>query len=192
MDELAALVSELTCGDDSRSEAAVHKLAAYGLTALPALMELFSTESANTRWWATWALSEIQDPRVYPLLIRALHDPELEIRQAGALALRQQPNAGAIPDLIAALGENDPMLAILAGAALTAIGQEAVPELLKVMENGTQPARQVAARALAMIGDPRAVPSLFAALEEDSAIIEHWANEGLDRMGIGMKFLKPD
>jgi hypothetical protein len=33
---------------------------------------------------------------------------------------------------------------------------------------------------------------MFAALNEDSALIEYWANEGLDRMGVGMKLFAPE
>jgi hypothetical protein len=36
-----------------------------------------------------------------------------------------------------------------------------------------------------MIGDTRAVPGLFEALE-GSALQEYWAEEGLERMGVGM------
>jgi HEAT repeat protein len=47
------------------------------------------------------------------------------------------------------------------------------------------------ARILALIGDTRAVPTLFHALDDDSALIRHWVDEGLERMGIGMAFFKP-
>ena len=45
-------------------------------------------------------------------------------------------------------------------------------------------------RALAMIGDQRAIGTLFTALDDPSAIVEYWADEGLVRMGIGMVFFK--
>jgi len=47
------------------------------------------------------------------------------------------------------------------------------------------------ALVLALIGDPQTIPALFAALQEDSALMEYWANEGLERMGVGMAFFKP-
>ena len=48
-----------------------------------------------------------------------------------------------------------------------------------------------AARALAFIGDSRAIPYLFQLLNEDSMILDYWANEGLDRMGVGMIYVQP-
>jgi HEAT repeat protein len=48
-----------------------------------------------------------------------------------------------------------------------------------------------AARALALIGDQRAIPALFALLSEDSVMLDYWANEGLDKMGAGMVYLIP-
>jgi len=32
---------------------------------------------------------------------------------------------------------------------------------------------------------------LMKALEEDSALMEFWAQEGLERLGVGMLFFKP-
>ena len=44
---------------------------------------------------------------------------------------------------------------------------------------------------LAKIGDERAIPVLFEALDDSSALIEYWASEGLEKMGVGMVFYKP-
>jgi HEAT repeat protein len=52
-------------------------------------------------------------------------------------------------------------------------------------------ARREAARSLAAIGDPRAVPALYEVLEDDSALLVYWAEQGLERMGVGMAFFKP-
>jgi HEAT repeat protein len=59
------------------------------------------------------------------------------------------------------------------------------------LQDGSKFSRIEAARALALIGDTRAVPALFKALDEESAVMEHWAGEGLERMGIGMVFYSP-
>jgi hypothetical protein len=45
---------------------------------------------------------------------------------------------------------------------------------------------------LAQIGDPRSIPALFTALDEDSALMEYWASEGLEKMGVGIVFFEPD
>jgi len=60
-----------------------------------------------------------------------------------------------------------------------------------VLNSSPQAARLEAARALALIADQRAIPSLFQALDGESALLEYWANEGLERMGVGMAFFIP-
>ena len=79
----------------------------------------------------------------------------------------------------------------LAADALATIGGPAVPDLLEVAQNGGQGARLEAIRALATIGDQRSLPLLFSLLDGESALMEYWANEGLERMGVGMAFFKP-
>ena len=97
----------------------------------------------------------------------------------------------AAPALVAMLGDPDRLCAELAADALVAIGAPAVEALLEVLENGSPQARLGAARALAQIGDERAIPAFFSLLDDDSALLEYWAGEGLERMGIGMLFFDP-
>jgi HEAT repeat protein len=188
--EIPTLLVELTSGDDDRAMAAVQKLSTMGAEAIPGLRELLAAEDSDTRWWTTWALGEISDPQVPGLLCQALHDPEVTVRQAAALALRQRPDPVAIVHLVAALGENDSILLNLCVAALVAIGKEAVPKLLHILENGASPARMAAARALAMIGDESALPALMAALGDQSHLVEFWATQGLERMGPGVIYFE--
>lgn len=188
---IQALIDELTSGEDERAQDAVTRLAALGASALPALRRLLTDGNAEARWWALWALAEIRAGEASLLLLNALQDNDLNVRQAAALALQRQPDGRAIPLLVALLPGPDALLARLAGNALVAIGAEAVPALLEVMQNGSPAARLEAVRALALIGDVRAIPVLFSALEEESALIEFWATQGLERMGVGMVFFKP-
>jgi HEAT repeat protein len=191
MEELNTLIDHLVSGDDRLAEAAVRKLPAYGQEALKAIKELLDSEQPDERWWATWAISSMRDPQVPPLLIEKLKDADPTVRQCAALALRHQPDMRAIPSLIDTLTDDDPITVHLAAAALTAIGPEAVPPLLDILEKSPIPIQLEVLRSLAMIGDERSVPALFEALQNNSAIMEHWASEGLERMGIGMTFFKP-
>src|SRR5512135_3363724 len=106
MDDVDNLLKDLTSKNDEMAEAAVRKLSAHGPEAVPVLQELLGSSDADTRWWAVWALGEIKDPRVPALLRQALHDPDAAIQQCAALALRQQPDPQAIPDLIELLDAN--------------------------------------------------------------------------------------
>jgi HEAT repeat protein len=185
------LITEFTCGSDNRAEIAALQLAAAGSNSLMTLREFLRDQDADIRWWATRTLAEIHTSESTPLLLQALRDPEPEVQQCAALALRRQPNSDAIPQLIQALSASDRLLARLAGDALIAIGEDAVPALIEVIENNPQPARLEAVRALSAIGDTRAIPILIKVLDQDSAIMEHWAGQGLEKMGVGMVFFKP-
>jgi HEAT repeat protein len=202
MDELSSLVAQLIGGDDQQAEAAVPAIAAKGAIAVDALLEVLHEQAGlepcavDARWWAVRTLAEIQDERVPGRLAAALGDPDASVRQCASLGLRALAERGqGIPDLVPALAsmlaDPDPLCATLAGEALTVIGAPAVPALLQALQDDPQEVRLRAVRALALIGDPSSIPALFNALNEDSALMEYWANEGLDRMGIGMMFFKP-
>jgi HEAT repeat protein len=186
----ADFLARLSGGDDQLAEAAVREFTSRPSVALPVLRALLSDSDPDVRWWAARALAEIRDPQVPELLRSALRDADVSVRQCAALGLREQATPRAIQDLIALLNDEDRLLARLAADALIAIGAEAVPALLEVLQNGPQTGRLEAVRALARIGDQRAIATLFTALDDPSAIVEYWADEGLERMGIGMVFFK--
>jgi len=61
-----------------------------------------------------------------------------------------------------------------------------------IMLQGDPLVRIEVVRALSKLGDQRAIPALFEALDDSSALIEYWASEGLEKMGVGMVFFKPE
>jgi len=191
IDWMDDLLLDLTSGDDERAERAARRLVEHGEAAIAALRPLLVAPQAETRWWAVRALAEIPGGWSVPWSIEALTDADLGVRQCAALGLSRQPDEQAVPALVDAMSSDDALLARLAANALASIGAAAVPALLDLLENGPQPVRLEAVRALAMIGDTRTIPALFNALDEDSALLEYWANEGLERMGVGMVFFKP-
>lgn len=191
MQDLEALFITLTCGDDDQAEDAAKKIYNFGDVAYQRLVELLNSTDTDTRWWAVRALANFSEQPVADQLISALDDPDMGVKQCAALALCQHPTHQAINALIKAIKSHDPILARLAGEALTIIGESAVLPLIEVLENSSKSAQLVAARALAMISDPRAIPALYAALGKDSALLDYWANEGLDRMGDGMVYFNP-
>jgi len=190
--DLQNLLADLTSDDDVRSVAAVDKISALGEAALPALIDLLAAPDPNRRWWAIRVLSAIPVPEVPSHLRKALRDPDYTIRQCAALGLSQQPNVESIPDLIGTLNDKDRLVARLAADALIAIGGPAVTDLIQALESGPQPSMVEAARALAVIGDTRAIPAMFTAWEEGSALIRHWVEQGFERMGVGMQFFTPE
>lgn len=191
MDALDQWIAELTGGDDRRAEAAALQIAAAGERAAGVLSQLLASADSDTRWWAARALAEIPGEAVCDSLELALADPDPAVRQCAALGLGKQLQPRAIPTLLQALSDSDSLVARLAANALVAIGASSVEPLSSLLGSAPQRVQLEAARALALIGDPGAIPALFNALDGDSTLLEYWANEGLERMGVGMSFFKP-
>jgi len=189
---LAALLNELTSGDDTRAEQAATRLPQHGQPALQALLTLLKNTQADTRWWAVRALAEFPaGDEITISLLTALEDDSDEVRQAAALGLCQRPAAAAVAPLNRALASRDRMTAKLAGNALMLIGAEAVPALLETLENGPADAKIEACRALAEIRDHRAIPTLMKAMQSNSALLHYWAEQGLEKLGLDMIFMQP-
>jgi HEAT repeat protein len=202
------LVAQLIGGDDARAEAAVKAFASLspesGVEAFDILSSLAvpkngenaqrsadsDASAVDRRCWAVQALAALPHADTTPVLIAALQDPAPEVRQCAALALRLHPDPRAAQPLAAALADPDALSARLAVDALAAIGQPAVPALLDVLAVDSPSARLGALRALAAIGDTRAIPALFAALD-GTTLEEYWASAALERMGVGMSFFNP-
>ncbi|MCS6908113.1 MAG: HEAT repeat domain-containing protein [Anaerolineales bacterium] len=191
MSELEALLQQLIGGEDENAEKAALALAKFGEQALAPLLELANSADSDQRWWALRALAQIPSPQSKAALIEALRDPEINVRQCAALGLRHQPTFDAVPTLLEALASSDKLLSRLAADALIAIGHQAVPDLILAVKNSNPTVRLEAVRALALIGDPRAIPVLYSVLSEDSTFMEYWATEGLDRMGVGITYIQP-
>ena len=185
------LLVELTSGDELRAEAAVPRLIAIGDEAFLALREMLNAENPDYRWWALRTLAQSPQNQT-EWLLPLVDDPNPEIRQAAVLGLCSHPDETAVRPLIRALSDTDSMVSSLAGTALVANGKVAVPALLEIPKDAQQSARINAMRALAEIKDHRAIPALMAALEDDSILIQHWAEEGLERLGLNMIYLKPE
>lgn len=192
MEGFTDILDELSCGEDERAEAALSHLAAWGPEVVEPLRERLFNAEAEVRWWAVRALAEVQDDRVPELLVGALTDADKGVRWCAGLALRQHPSVKAVPALLSMLSAEDALTRRLAGDALVAVGNPVVPQLLDAMQTKDMFVRIEATRALAKIGDPRAIQALFEALDDGSALIEYWASEGLEKMGVGMVFYKPE
>lgn len=191
MTEDQRLVAELLSGDELRAEAAVEALARLGPPALDALLPALRSDSPEARWWATRAVAAIPDRRSTAALTEALDDPDASVRQAAALGLRLQPSPDAADRLARLLTDDDPITARLASDALAALGPRALTHLTAAARSPDAGARIHAVRALARAREPHAIPTLFEALEDPSAMVRHWAERGLEDLGVGMVFFPP-
>ena len=184
------LLAELTSGDDTRAEKSIPAIVDLGMAAIPTLLELTHAEGVDSRWWAVRALAASPHTRTEDL-IPLLSDSASEVRAAAALALCNHPDESAIPALINTLSDEDSLTAGLAGNALVRIGSPSVPSLLTVMSEAPTGIRIIVLRALSEIRDHRAIPVMMKSLSEESAVLQSWAQEGLERLGLDMVYGKP-
>ncbi len=191
MKSLDDLLASLTSGDETLAEAASLALARRGESALRHLEKLLASSNDDDRWWAVRTLAQFDAP---PLewLIASLNDPAPEVREAAALAVSAHADEKLIPALIRSLSDSDNMVGALAANALAAIGGAAVPALIEAYENASQNAQIHILRALAEIRDHRAIQLMMRAMDSDSAMLNYWAKEGLERLGLNMIYIKPD
>lgn len=191
MSNLTDLLADLTSGNDDLAEHAVAQIVAQGKDAIPALLTLREVDDEDTRWWAYCALAKITEANAN-WFIPGLQDSSPDVRESATMALCLHPDPSSVPQLLTALDDLDRMVSNLAANALIAIGKDATSDLLLIMENGTPAARIEAARALAEIRDPAAISAFMKALENDSVLVKYWAEQGLENLGVGMVYFKPE
>ena len=192
MTTLENLLTDLVSGDEERAESAVPPLVELGQDAIPPLLDLTRSPDMDTRWWALRTLAQLPHCRTEWLVRFLTEDPAPEIRQCAALGLAGKADESATGPLVQALTDADGMVGSLAATALVRIGGAAVPSLIEVVKQGPQSARILALRALAEIKDHRAIPIMMKVMEEDSSLLQHWAQEGLERLGFDMIYIKPE
>ena len=125
-------------------------------------------------------------------LIRAVEEADSSARLLDAV--QQLAASGfkeSIPTLIAALNYNNPGAAVAAVDGLVQIGEAAVQPLLELIDNHNYGARAWAIRALAGIGDVRALDTLLDAAKTDFSLsVRRAAARGLGTLRWHQ--LKPD
>lgn len=103
-------------------------------------------------------------------LIQSVEQADSPARLVAAVrALADARLEAAIPTLITVLGYNNPEAAVTAVDGLVQLGELAVPKLLEQLDDYNYGARAYSFRALAAIGDPRALDVLLNAAETDFA-----------------------
>lgn len=190
MNTLQDLVNDLTSGDEMRAEGAVSALLEKGEEAIHALQELTQSNDADKRWWALRVLAQSPHSRT-EWLIPFLNDPASDVRQCAALGLSINPDESATEPLVRALSDEDTLVSNLAVKALVKLGKAATPALIENVNSGSQSSRILALRALVDIKDHRAIPVMMQVMNEESALLQYWAKEGLERLGLDMVYMKP-
>lgn len=182
----------IASGDDDRAEAMAIALSRLGDAALPALRDLLAHPQADFRWWATRALSEIDSPAAIQALIAQCDDPDPDVRACAiyAIGMLGEHAKDAVSALVRRLGDASVYVGQLAADSLARIGKIATPSLIVALKVGEPGVRGRAARALAQLADVNSIPALIASLDDESPIVEYYADIALQKMGVGTILLK--
>ncbi len=148
---------------------------------LKQLKKALKSKDNRDRHDAQWVIAQLgkSDPTtLVPILVELLEHNRMETRLNVVKALGEIGSEAAIP-VLAELVESgsarrksdraEPAVRQLAVAALGKIGGKAVPELVKITQNKGSSLRVDAIRALATLGDEKAVRPLLDALKEQSS-----------------------
>lgn len=187
---LHPLLSAVAANDDEAADAAVEALTQQGPAACKALVELCGSPDPDQRWWAVRglaALAEAEDAcreLAIPPLVEAMSDPDEAVRCAVALALGRLQAASAIPALVLLLADPSGWVRGAAADALALMGEVALPALGEAMQDPREGVRVRAAYALRKICSPDAARWLFPALNDPNPLVQTYAYETLDQLGL--------
>jgi HEAT repeat protein len=186
------LLDQLNASDDGNCEASAVALGKMGETALPHLKALLVDGSVDTRFWAIRALWVMETPAAIQSLIGMLDDSDEMVRSGAALALGELKAEASVDRLARLMREEQSNVGNHAADALSKIGKPAACILVAALDDARAWVRIRAARALVPFESHDAIPALFQALDDDSYLVRHYAQEALNRMGIGqMIYFRP-
>lgn len=190
LDELMDVLTDSTADDEQREKAAL-ALAEMDDRVLPSLRHILQSDDADCRWWSTRTLAALGGPSSVSLLLETLSDSDPDVRACAAYGLGDLAASEAAIPLVRLLADESAFVARIASNALIQIGQTTVPVLIDALGSKSPGVRAGAARALIPLESHDAIPALFSALDDESAIVTYYAEEALERMGVGMVFVKP-
>lgn len=183
--EKASLIERFTSADDTACEGTAVMLGGQGTEGLAVLADLLATPEADPRFWAVRGLWANGSPEAVNLLIKVLSDEEEMVRSGAALALGELKAAAAV-EALTHLMINDPTPSgNHAADSLTKIGSPAASALTNALQDEHAWVRVRAAKALVSVESKGAIPTLFQALDDESYLVRHHAEEALARMGVG-------
>lgn len=178
----------IAAGDDEQTEQAVGALTRADE---PALVAQLSQDDREVRWWVLRALAHCGTTTAIPALFTALADPDEDVRAVAALTLGHLYQPGdpdaeqVLAHLAAHLADADGSVRQAAADALIRCGDAAAPVLADVLRHGEhQGARTRAAYALSKLASIPAAIALYPCLNDTNYMVQTYAYETLDKMGL--------
>lgn len=179
------LIDRFNALDDEACEAEAIALGQNGKTGLQALNQLLTNDESDLRFWAVRGLWANGSPEAVTRLIETLEDEAEMVRSGAALALGELKAEAAVEALAHLLTTDPSACGNHAADALAKIGSPSAQVLIKAMKQEDARVRRRAAKALIPVESHKAIPVLFEALEDESYMVRHYAEEALRRMGVG-------
>lgn len=156
--------------------------------ARPEILKLLKGPGPSLRAEAVKALGALKAQEAIPAIVELLKDEDEFVRSAGAQALGDLGAANAVPALTALLDDPDDQVRWTALESLVVLRARdaAVPQLLKVLNDGAREpkVRSAAARALGELGVKEAAPQLVKALNMAPIEVQEGAAEALCVLGL--------
>ncbi len=201
------LVHEVRSDNAATARAAAEGLVSFGGQAVNSLSRLLTEREPHARARAIRALALIRDDRIIPALTVALEDPSPEVRITLAETCTTLDDPQVLPLLLHLLRDTDPSVVQAAIAAIDTVGlpgnpadqavyavarrdwvravmlgSAAVDALTVALTSPDEEVRREAARSLGLIGDPRGLRPLAAALQDARWFVRETAALALGRL----------
>ncbi|HEY0351019.1 MAG TPA: HEAT repeat domain-containing protein, partial [Gemmatimonadales bacterium] len=167
-------------------------LTRHGQVVVEPLMGLLAQSSGNpARAWAANVLGEVRAQSAFPILVKALDDPDDEVRGKAATALGRLGDRRALSHLLEHL-LTDPA-PFVRGRIASTLGQfdgpEVIDRLVRALGDPAWWVRMRSVEALEQIG-PVAEGPLLMALEDRDSEIRQRAAVSLERLGVAANLMQ--
>lgn len=186
------LVAALSNADGWLTARIADILARHGEAAVGPLIALLDASSQHpSRAWAANVLGELRAQRAFPVLVRALGDPNDEVRAKAATALGRLGDRRAINHLLDhLLTDPAPFVRVRIACTLGQFGgPEVIEHLVRALRDPAWWVRMRSVEALEQIG-PSAEGPLIVALDDPDPVIRSRAAGTLERLGVPARLVR--
>ena len=183
-DYVQELIAALEVDDPDVYQTAAIELVEIGPSTIDALMSVSRHPLEHVRYIVIWALGEMGEERVLPVLMFALNDESSRVQELAIKALGEPGRPEVVPFLLEKLYSPDPTIRMSAAAALGWIGDErAVSGLIDMMAETEDPQLlSHIAEALGKLRNLEAVPVLIYSLRHPNDWVRMRAARSLGRL----------
>lgn len=180
-----ALIAQLDSADPFTSSRLSKRLLSYGSEAVPSLIEALRHTRLPRSWRAANILAQIDDPRWFVPMLRAVRAENPLLGDAAAKALAARYRREAATPLIAALPHCHSLVQLRIIGILEQLGAtESVPQLIEMLARADSAILRAALlQALGKLGDPSLISLACLYLEDSDPHVRERARQCLMRWG---------